>query len=195
MIYAPIVLALVAPIVAQSNWTLPSGFDLSQIDSQTRSNWCLSERNNCPKICGGVASENRCTPDTLDFTCTCSNGTDADVSLYEGTIPFYVCQAEYGQCISQSSTQDGDEACKEGLNQCGSLNASATTTTSSSSTSSTPTSTSSSSSDSDDSSSSSEASTTDDADSPTETDGAVALMQNYGLAGFATVVVAAFALL
>jgi hypothetical protein len=44
-------------------------------------------------------------------------------------------------------------------------------------------------------SSNTEATTTDSSDSPTETDGAMRLMQNYGLAGFATVIVAAFALL
>ncbi|KAL3477857.1 hypothetical protein BJX99DRAFT_225470 [Aspergillus californicus] len=190
MIYTTIFLSLVAPILAQSNFTFPTGFDLTQVDTQTKSSWCLSERNNCPKICGGAASVNRCDTDTLDFTCTCSNGTEADVSLYEGTIPFYVCQENYAQCIDRSTTQDGDDECTASLNECGSLNASAPTTTSSSSTStasSTETSTSTSSDNAE-----STATTTDSADSPDETDGAMQLMQNYGLVGFATVIVAAF---
>ncbi|KAL4734014.1 hypothetical protein BDV11DRAFT_199101 [Aspergillus similis] len=195
MIYAPIFLALIAPIAAQSssNWTLPADFDLSQVDSTTRANWCLAERNNCPKICGGVAIDNRCDQDTLNFTCTCSNGTDANVGLYEGTIPFFVCQQEYAQCIQQSTTQEGDDVCKEGLNSCGSLNASAATTTSTTTTTTTTVTSQTSTASGD--SSNTEATATGSSDSPTETDGAMRLMQNYGIAGFATVVVAAFALL
>jgi len=133
--------------------------------------------------------------DTLDFTCTCSNGTEADVEPYINTVPYYVCQNNYGQCINLSTTQDGDDLCTEGLDTCGSLNASAATTTSSSTTStssSTSTSTST-------STSGNEAettpTTTDSADSPDETDGAMSLMQNLGLAGFATVVVVALGML
>ncbi|KAL4919375.1 hypothetical protein BDW62DRAFT_179451 [Aspergillus aurantiobrunneus] len=194
MIYTAIFLALIAPILAQSNWTIPAGFDLAQVDSSTRANWCLGQRNNCPKICGGAARINNCESDTLEFTCTCSNGTDANVAPYEGTIPFFVCQENYRQCILQSNTQEGDEVCTDGLNQCGSLNASAPTTTSSSSTPSATQSSETGASSNDDQSGS-EPTTTDSSDSPTETDGAMRLMQNYGLAGFATVVVAAFALL
>ncbi|KAL4955032.1 hypothetical protein BDW69DRAFT_128841 [Aspergillus filifer] len=194
MIYSALLLSLglVASTVAQSNYTFPSGFDLNQVDTSERASWCLAQRNNCPKICGGAASANRCDSTTLDFTCTCSNGTEADVSPYQGTIPFYVCQEEYKQCIEQSSTQDGDQICTDGLDTCGTLNASATTTTSSTSSSSTPTSTETSTSTSDDSD---EPTTTDSANEETPTDGAMQLMQNYGLAGFATVVVVAFSLL
>ncbi|KAL4781177.1 hypothetical protein BJX76DRAFT_360182 [Aspergillus varians] len=194
MIYATIFLSLVAPILAQANWTLPAGFDLNQIDASTKSSWCLGNRNACPLVCGGSATVNRCDQTTLDFTCTCSNGTDADMSLYEGTVPFYVCQEEYKQCISLSSTQDGDDECKVGFNQCGSLNASAPTSTSTSSTTSTTLSSATSTSTSE-SGNGSEATATDSSDSPAETDGAMRLMQSYGWAGFATVVVAGFALL
>ncbi|KAL4866385.1 hypothetical protein BDV12DRAFT_172906 [Aspergillus spectabilis] len=200
MIYTTaIFLSLAAPILAQSNWTLPTGFDLNQVDPQTRASWCLGQRNSCPKICGGSASVNRCEPSTLDFTCTCSNGTEANVAPYQVTIPFYVCQENYGQCISRSTTQDGDDECKAGLADCGTLNASAPDTASSTSTTSTsttlPTETSSSSDNNDENQEATEPTPTDSSDSPEETDGAMRLMQNYGLAGFATVVVAAFAML
>ncbi|KAL4933624.1 uncharacterized protein BDV17DRAFT_63295 [Aspergillus undulatus] len=195
MVYSALLLSLglAAPIVAQSNYTFPAGFDINQVELTTRSSWCRGQLNNCPKICGGSTKVNRCEADTLDFTCTCSNGTDADVSLYADTVPFYVCQEEYKQCIDQSSTQDGDQICTDGLDQCGSLNASAPTTTSSTSSSSEPTSTETSASTSDNSDI--EPTATDTADEDTPTDAAVQLMQNYGLAGFATVVVAAFSLL
>ncbi|KAL4880021.1 hypothetical protein BJY04DRAFT_192225 [Aspergillus karnatakaensis] len=202
MIFATaIFLSLAASSLAQSNWTIPAGFDLNQVTPQTRSSWCLGQRNSCPKICGGSASVNRCEPSTLEFTCTCSNGTEANVAPYQVTIPFYVCQENYGQCIGRSNTQDGDEECKAGLAECGTLNASAPdTATSTTSTSTTlPTETSSSDNDSNDSNeenqNESEPTTTDSSEDPEPTDGAMRLMQNYGLSVFATVVVAAFAML
>lgn len=112
---------------------------------------------------------------------------------YKGTIPFYVCEAKYGQCIEQSNTLEGDEKCKEGRESCGTKDPSPTTTSSTSTPSTTQTSTSTSSSD--ESSTSTEPTNTESAESPTETGGAVTLVQHYGLAGFATVVAAAFALL
>ncbi|KAL2843674.1 hypothetical protein BJY01DRAFT_215588 [Aspergillus pseudoustus] len=192
MIYTTLLLSLAAPILA-SNYTFPTGFNIGLVSAQDKAAWCRGQRNECPLICGGAATANRCDADTLDFTCTCSNGTDANVVPYINTVPYYVCQNNYGQCINLSTTQDGDDLCTEGLDSCGSLNASAQTTTSSSTTStSSPTSTST-------STSGNEAettpTTTDSADSPDETDGAMSLMQNLGLAGFATVVVVAFGML
>lgn len=58
------------------------------------------------------------------------------------TVPYYVCEANFGQCISRSSELDDQEKCKDAKDQCGSRNASETSTTSSSSASSTPTGTS-----------------------------------------------------
>ncbi|KAF9883185.1 hypothetical protein FE257_003872 [Aspergillus nanangensis] len=122
--------------VAVAEYSLPDGFNIGLVKPATKASWCVAERNSCPKICGGVANTNICDPDTLDFTCKCSNGSDANVALYASTVPFFVCQENYGQCIGQSTTQDQDEKCKEGLSQCGSLNASDASSSSSSSTSS-----------------------------------------------------------
>ncbi|KAL2821040.1 hypothetical protein BJX63DRAFT_252620 [Aspergillus granulosus] len=196
MIYTTLLLSLAAPILA-SNYTFPAGFNLGLVSSQDKAAWCRGQRNTCPEICGGVATANRCDLDTLDFTCTCSNGTEANVEPYINTVPYYVCQSNYGQCIDLSTTQDGDDLCTEGLNACGTLNASAPSTTSSStssssSTTSLPTETSTST---DEDDAESTPTTTDSAESPEESDGAMSLMQNFGLAGFATVVVVAFGML
>ncbi|PYH81383.1 hypothetical protein BO82DRAFT_354615 [Aspergillus uvarum CBS 121591] len=68
---------------------------------------------------------------TLDFSCICSNGSAADVALYAQTVPFFVCQANYAQCISNSSSLTEEEHCKDYEKTCGTLNASAASTTSS----------------------------------------------------------------
>ncbi|KAE8145218.1 hypothetical protein BDV25DRAFT_165153 [Aspergillus avenaceus] len=116
--------ALVASATAANNYTFPEGFDLNQVKAADKAAWCLAERNACPKICGGVADKNTCDTQTLQFSCTCSNGTEADVSPYTETIPFFVCQANYGQCISRSTDLDGDEKCKKAQSECGNRNAS-----------------------------------------------------------------------
>lgn len=60
----------------------------------------------------------------------------ADVSPYMQTIPFFVCQETYAQCIQASSTQDEDAKCTAAQKQCGTLNATASSTSSSTTTSS-----------------------------------------------------------
>jgi hypothetical protein len=50
------------------------------------------------------------------------------------TIPFYVCENNYGQCItSHADDAEGQRACKKAASNCGSKNASEESTTSSSS--------------------------------------------------------------
>ncbi|KAL1968486.1 hypothetical protein VTN77DRAFT_1696 [Rasamsonia byssochlamydoides] len=144
---ALILSAFVAGIAAQNNYTFPAGFNLGLVPENTRSAWCQAQRNTCPQICGGAASPNECDPDTLNFSCTCINGTVPDVALYTNTIPFFVCQANYAQCINNHPNDlQGQEQCKANA-QCGTLNATAiddsasTTSAAAASTTTAPTST------------------------------------------------------
>lgn len=71
---------------------------------------------------------------TLKFSCICSDGTVPDVSQYVETVPFYVCEANYGQCINaHPNDAEGQRACKAAAT-CGSKNATAEDTTSSTTT-------------------------------------------------------------
>ncbi|KAF4151164.1 hypothetical protein CNMCM6069_004379 [Aspergillus lentulus] len=128
--------ALVAAAAAANNYTFPAGFNIAQVSNTDKAAWCLAERNTCPRICDGIADSNSCDSDTLKFSCVCSNGTEADVSPYMQTIPFFVCQETYKQCIAASSTQDQDEKCTAAQKECGTLNATASSTSSSTTTSS-----------------------------------------------------------
>jgi hypothetical protein len=62
---------------------------------------------------------------TLAFNCTCSNGTVPDTSLYQSTVPFYVCQANFGQCIANSGGNLEVQGWCKGNATCGTLNATA----------------------------------------------------------------------
>lgn len=62
----------------------------------------------------------------------CQDGTTPDVSDYIQTVPFYVCQANFGQCVDRHPNDaDGQDACKKAAH-CGTKNASSIDTTSSS---------------------------------------------------------------
>lgn len=66
---------------------------------------------------------------TLQFSCICANGTVPDMSPYISTVPFYVCEATYGQCINAHPNDAmGQRECKQNA-KCGTKNASAADTT------------------------------------------------------------------
>ncbi|PWY69587.1 hypothetical protein BO70DRAFT_365862 [Aspergillus heteromorphus CBS 117.55] len=183
-------MGLVAAATASSNYTFPGGFNLSAISYSTRSSWCTAERNSCPEICGGVATSNSCDASTLDFSCVCSNGSTADVALYTQTIPFYVCQATYAQCIEASPTLDEQEECKaEETKNCGTLNASAVASGSSTTTSATSltTATSTASSSSSDDKTTTATSTSSSSSSSSTANAAVRLAQEHATGLLATV--------
>lgn len=71
---------------------------------------------------------------TLKFSCICADGSVPDVSPYIQTVPFYVCEETYGQCINaHPNDAEGQRACKDAAT-CGTKNASAEDTTMSSTT-------------------------------------------------------------
>ncbi|OJJ81133.1 uncharacterized protein ASPGLDRAFT_778008 [Aspergillus glaucus CBS 516.65] len=121
MLPLTVLLSLVAASAAQ-NYSFPKGFDVESVELATRSSWCTAQRSTCPKICNGKTDENSCEPGSLTFSCKCDNGT-ADVEPYELTVPFFVCQANFGNCIaSHPDDADGQDQCKKD-NKCGTLNA------------------------------------------------------------------------
>ncbi|KAJ5204162.1 uncharacterized protein N7498_005041 [Penicillium cinerascens] len=115
-----------------SSYTFPSDFNIGLVKPDQLNSWCQGQRNVCPDMCDGSTSANSCDPTTLQFQCTCSNGTVPDSSQYMQTVPFYVCQATYGQCIdAHPNDAEGQTACKDAA-QCGTKNATALVSSSSS---------------------------------------------------------------
>ncbi|KAJ6109706.1 hypothetical protein N7486_001941 [Penicillium sp. IBT 16267x] len=115
-----------------SSYTFPGGFNIGLVKPDELNSWCQGQRNNCPAICKGDTKENTCDPATLKYSCVCSDGKAADVTPYLQTVPFYVCEANYGQCVdAHPNDAMGQEACKKAA-KCGNKNATAimSTTTS-----------------------------------------------------------------
>ncbi|KAJ5747235.1 uncharacterized protein N7511_008931 [Penicillium nucicola] len=129
--------ALATSVLAANSteYTFPEGWNIGLVDADTRSGWCTGQRNACPEICQTGTKLNSCDPTTLKFSCVCSDDSTPDVSPYMQTIPFYVCQNNFGQCITtHANDAEGQRACKKAASSCGSKNASEVSTTSSSST-------------------------------------------------------------
>ncbi|KAJ5617127.1 hypothetical protein N7537_002241 [Penicillium hordei] len=129
--------ALATSVMADNStdtYTFPAGFNIGLVDSANLNSYCSAQRNTCPQICQQGTKLNSCDPTTLKFSCVCSDGSTPDVTPYSQTVPFFVCQETYVQCIaSHPNDADGQRACKKAAD-CGSKNASAVTTTASTST-------------------------------------------------------------
>ncbi|OQD78435.1 hypothetical protein PENDEC_c001G05975 [Penicillium decumbens] len=108
-----------------TTYTFPQDFNIGLVKPDELNSWCQGQRNVCPDMCQGSTSSNSCDPSTLQFKCTCADGTTPDSSQYIETIPFYVCQATFGQCINaHPNDADGQKACKQAA-QCATKNATA----------------------------------------------------------------------
>ena len=133
------------------------------------------------------------------YSCVCANGTVPDCTAFAQTLPFYLCEATFSQCInSHPNDAQGQQTCTDNQ-KCGTRNATAealaqTAAAGSSSAASTSAASSSASASSGGSASgSSSASATGASASPTGA--AIAVSQQMATGAFAAVLMAAFKLL
>lgn len=180
-----------AGVIAQ-DYTFPPGFNSGAVGADEKSSWCSAQLNTCPQICGGFAKDNRCNAGSLAFKCVCGNGTTPDVAKYTNTLPFFVCQANFGQCIKNSPDDAAaQKKCKNEQSKCGKLKASesdsSSKTTLSTTSSSKPTAT----------ETEAATTTTSTAATTSATNGAVPIRmaQDYSLGILATVLLGAFGFL
>jgi len=112
--------------------------DPNTVESSLRSAWCLGQTNNCPEVCDGQVSNNVCSADTLEWTCTCSDSSlQPNITNYAAMMPSYICQQWKELCVgAHPDERDPQQACQS--IECGTQNASASSTSSSSSSSSAP---------------------------------------------------------
>ncbi|TGO13775.1 hypothetical protein BTUL_0063g00060 [Botrytis tulipae] len=99
--------------------------DPRNINAATRSQWCTLQVNTCETLCGGVTDENTCDITSLCYSCTCtSNSSSPALQLYTSTIPFFVCEQTYSDCIAAGEDDPAaQKACRDTEEQnCGTLN-------------------------------------------------------------------------
>ncbi|EXJ75729.1 uncharacterized protein A1O5_00236 [Cladophialophora psammophila CBS 110553] len=102
-----------------------AAFNPAGIDSTTAFNWCHAQLNTCPQICGGAASQNQCDQNSFTYTCVCANGTVPDCTAFIETLPFYICQETYIQCVDNHPNDAQGQATCSANEQCGTRNATA----------------------------------------------------------------------
>ncbi|KAL1975189.1 hypothetical protein VTN31DRAFT_3581 [Thermomyces dupontii] len=103
--------------------------DPEDIEISTRDQWCLSQTESCPLIClqlPGASIEtqqNECDPDTLHFSCVCSNGVRPNASEFTETIPYFLCTERNNRCVENCAQGDSlcQASCRED-NPCGAQN-------------------------------------------------------------------------
>lgn len=89
-----------ATVLAANAVTVPT-IDPKSIDCLERGEWCVEELHNCPKLCGHDVARNSCVNATLAFECRCGNGSVPDLGAYKRTMPTYMCEAAYDQCVAR----------------------------------------------------------------------------------------------
>ncbi|ROV91833.1 hypothetical protein VSDG_06526 [Cytospora chrysosperma] len=115
------VTALAALLVAADNSTFT--IDPTEVELTTRASWCNGQTSTCDTLCESSAEENSCDPNTLDYSCTCSNGSAPGLQYYTQTIDTYVCQQAFTDCNEANvGNAAGQKNCTTSIqDNCGTL--------------------------------------------------------------------------
>ncbi|RSM16374.1 hypothetical protein CEP52_000264 [Fusarium oligoseptatum] len=89
--------------------------DAGTVEFGTRAGWCNAQQDTCDTLCGDDTEENDCTAETLKWECACSsNSSTPGLQYYTQTMPTFICQELFAQCISQNAgSQSGQRQCKQ----------------------------------------------------------------------------------
>ncbi|KAJ5114516.1 hypothetical protein NUU61_000275 [Penicillium alfredii] len=99
--------------------------DPSSVPLSTREAWCSSQTSSCPLLClqvpgaSGSPSSNKCTAETLVYSCICNNNVSPNASEYSQTIPYYVCTEKNNQCVKACQGNSGCQSDCRTDNPCG----------------------------------------------------------------------------
>ncbi|CZR51672.1 uncharacterized protein PAC_01549 [Phialocephala subalpina] len=121
IIIALAAISLASLALAQSSNTT---LDPNSITLSLRSQWCQAQINTCGILCSGNNNDNTCTPDTLTYDCICaSNSSSPDLAAYTQTLPTFICEQLYTNCISAASGNASAQAdCQTNIEDgCGKL--------------------------------------------------------------------------
>ncbi|KAF4955899.1 hypothetical protein FGADI_4294 [Fusarium gaditjirri] len=119
----------VSAVSAQSVQNYKSSLDMTidpnTVDLATRSSWCGAQQNTCDALCKDDTNENKCTENDLKWECTCSsNSSTPGLQYYTQTMPTFICEELFSQCISQNTgSQSGQRECTSKIeNKCAKQN-------------------------------------------------------------------------
>ncbi|OHW92530.1 hypothetical protein CSPAE12_08898 [Colletotrichum incanum] len=144
--FAVLALSAVAAVTAQRKVYTAADINVNAVTVNQRANWCVAERNTCKVLCQPNPTTNDCDSTTLEYSCLCPNGSAPGLEYYEQTMPTFICQKAFEDCIAANvGDKNGQDNCTDTIrSQCGTINAQAneasgTTTSASASATNAPT--------------------------------------------------------
>lgn len=113
--------ALSALLVSAQNSTFQ--IDPSEVELSTRAQWCTAQSNTCGTLCDGNPEENDCQVETLQYACTCQNGSAPGLQYYTQTMDTFVCQQAFTDCNNANvGNANGQKNCTTSIqDNCGTL--------------------------------------------------------------------------
>ncbi|KAK8043407.1 hypothetical protein PG993_005837 [Apiospora rasikravindrae] len=91
-----------------------TAFDPNSLAVETRLSWCRDQMNSCAELCTGPGlGANSCDHMTLNYACTCDNGTAPGLPYYTRTMPTFICEQNKKDCVDDAK---GDAAAEK---ECG----------------------------------------------------------------------------
>ncbi|RSL59787.1 hypothetical protein CEP54_007105 [Fusarium duplospermum] len=95
--------------------SLDMTIDPGTVEFGTRAGWCNAQQDTCDTLCRDDTKDNDCTAETLKWECACSsNSSTPGLQYYSQTMPTFICQELFAQCISQNAgSQSGQRDCKQ----------------------------------------------------------------------------------
>lgn len=78
---------------------------------------CLSPTRSNPGTRSRVFRRTNSTfQNTLSYNCTCNNGTAPGLQYYDQTLPYFICNQAYIDCIAANeNNKNGQDECKESI--------------------------------------------------------------------------------
>jgi hypothetical protein len=111
--------AATAVTAQERNFTI----DISAVEPATKAGWCGAQYNTCRLLCDGRPTKNDCDTSTLEYKCTCSDGTAPDLENYIQTVPTFICERAFEECIAANTASSrAQDECETNIkSQCGDL--------------------------------------------------------------------------
>ncbi|KAG8165396.1 hypothetical protein KVR01_005671 [Diaporthe batatas] len=113
--------ALSALLVSAQNSSFH--IDPNEVDISLRGQWCRAQTETCTTLCDQSSVDNDCEVATLEYSCTCQNGSAPGLQYYTQTIDTFVCQQAFTDCNNANvGNANGQKNCTTSIqDQCGTL--------------------------------------------------------------------------
>ncbi|KAK2058598.1 hypothetical protein LY76DRAFT_593121 [Colletotrichum caudatum] len=125
--FAVLALSAASAVSAQRKVFTASDINVAVLTVNQKANWCVAERNTCKVLCQPNPTSNDCDSTTLEYSCLCPNGSAPGLEYYEQTMPTFICNQAFEDCIAANvGDKNGQDNCTTTIkSQCGTINAQA----------------------------------------------------------------------